>query len=272
MRLPDAPLLEVVFELRWDVVVDEPQRGPVRFGYDPGFAPFRAKFDELMAAKGYRFAEVMGEPGPTVAHAITKRYRLASDQPFPLVQIGHGIFACNFSTDYDWDSFWTFAAEMLRLVMQAYPRSDLSQLAPNRLELRYIDIFDSELLGHASFGRFLSENTKINYKSLDFLNSNLFTGNETGHFFLRRDIARAEVGWFQMEAASAEHSGKASVIATSRVVKEDQFADASWRGDLGKATTQWLEAAHDVTSRFFKEFVSDELMRKFERDGAAAGT
>ena len=84
MRLPDAPLLEVVLELRWDVVVTDVSRVPIRFGYDPGFMPFQSAFDVIMSSRGFKSHQMMAEPGPTVPYAIVKRYRLADDQPFPL--------------------------------------------------------------------------------------------------------------------------------------------------------------------------------------------
>jgi uncharacterized protein (TIGR04255 family) len=173
------------------VVVTDGARVPIRFGYDPGFMHFQSAFDGIMSSRGFKSHQMVAEPGPTVPHAIVKRYRLADNQPFPLVQIGHGIFACNFSTDYEWANFRQFAESLLQSLEKAYAKSALCPLNPARLELRYIDIFDAELMGHTSFGRFLKEDTKFDYEGLPFLNSNLFTGDESGQILLRRNIAAA---------------------------------------------------------------------------------
>ena len=73
------------------------------FGYDPGFAVFSQQFGQLMDASGYKAVERVSPPGPSFVHQIVYRYR--KEQAFPLAQIGHGIFACNVSTDYEWDAF-----------------------------------------------------------------------------------------------------------------------------------------------------------------------
>lgn len=263
MRLPDAPLLEVVFELRWDVPITGPAAPDAPFGYDPGFLDFHKAYDAAISKEGFTSSEVIAMPGPTFAHAVVKRYRRAGDQPFPLVQIGHGIFACNLSTEYEWSEFEKFALRHLSIAAQCYPLK--GRMKPIRAELRYVDIFNADLIKHNSIERFLQIDTKIKYKGFDFLSSGRFTGDDLGLVRLRRDLAKPGIGWFQMELGSANAGGTKGMLLNSRVVKEAGFDEAVWREDIKGTVGHWLRDAHDVTSEFFKAFVSDKLMRAFTK-------
>lgn len=262
MRLPDAPLLEVVFELRWDIPITGHAAPDAPFGYDPGFLDFHEAFDAAMGGGGFTSSEVIAMPGPTFAHAVVKRYRRGGDQPFPLVQIGHGVFACNFSTEYDWPEFEKFALNYLSIALASYPQK--GGIKPIRAELRYVDIFNIDLIKHNSIERFLKEDSKLKYGGFNFLSSEHFTGDDLGLLRLRRNMAKPKTGWFQMELGSADAAGAKGVLLNSRVVKETEFDDA-WRDDINAATAKWLSDAHEVTSEFFKAFVSDKLMRAFAK-------
>jgi uncharacterized protein (TIGR04255 family) len=179
------------------------------------------------------------------------------------VQIGHGIFACNFSTDYDWPDFEAFVVEQMHRLQAAHPKSELALLQPVRIELRYVDIFNCELLNHNSFTRFLWRDTKTRFEGLEFLQGNRFAGDDAGMLRLRRGLADPELGWFQLETASAQSDGAPAIILTSRVTKE--MEPAEWSADPISKSKVWLAAAHSVTSDFFRSFVGDELMAKFKQ-------
>jgi uncharacterized protein (TIGR04255 family) len=260
VRLPDAPLLEVVFELRWKVAISD-DSSPAPFGYDPGFDQLKKNFDEALSKEGYARQEQITQPGPTVVYAVAKRYR-KEDEAFPLIQIGHGLFACNYSTDYDWGDFESFCKHQLGNLIASYPVTAITELKPSRVELRYIDIFNSDLLKHSSFMRFLNENSQIDFDGFPFLSSAKFSGDDSGLIRMRRDLADPSSGWFQFDAASAKNEEDKAVLLTSRVVKEAAF-DELWQNNLQDAAALWLGQAHSVTSEFFKSFVSADLMKSF---------
>ena len=267
MRLPNAPLVEVCFELRWDVSRTGPigPAGAAQFGYDPGFRPLDSAFDVLMKKAGYTSLEVTMPPGPVFIWSPVKRYRKGDGSPFPLVQIGHGIFAFNSSTEYDWLVFKEQALQNLTWLKEAYPNGKDLVLRPVRAELKYIDSFDKTLLGHNSFSRFLRDNTKINYNGFNFIESDVFSGEDKGRFRITKGLSNPEVGFLDFDVGTGESNSGMGVLLSSSVIKEQDFGESTWVDNTVSAAEKWLEAAHAVTSPFFRSFVGPDLMDQFNQ-------
>ena len=261
MRLPSAPLLEVVFELRWQVH----STGDV-FGYDPGFAAFSKSFEQAMNASGYKAHERVASPGPSFVHRIVNRYR--KQEPFPLVQIGHGIFACNVSTEYEWTDFRKMIAQGVQDVLKCYPHTAVTPLVPSLFELRYVDVFNEELVGDQSWQNFLAKCSKMKFTTLPYLESVTVPGADRVNFGLRQDLKDADLGHFELQIANGISSGKPSILMTSKVIKA-KFGDAAPAlASLEALVPKWADAAHTVNSEFFKAFVDDALMAKFKEKKA----
>jgi uncharacterized protein (TIGR04255 family) len=144
-RLPKAPLAEVVFELRWALQSD-PASPPI-LRTDPGLVPLLNGFTNRIKKAGYTVYNDMSPPSQTGAYGVARRFYLSADKPFPIMQIGPGIFASNASSLYEWKSFKAQINQGLRQLLKSYPQLGFFSFAPNYLELRYIDVFDKSLLG-----------------------------------------------------------------------------------------------------------------------------
>lgn len=255
MQLPKAPLLEVIFELRWKVV----STGNL-FGYDPGFVPFADAFTKTMTETGFTTHEAVAQPGPPIAHQVAFRYR--KEEVFPLKQIGHGIFACNTSTGYEWEDFKAMIGQSIRDVVACYPRSDVTPLVPSVLELRYVDVFNEELLGNVSWQDFIAKATNMRFETLKFLEDVADTGTDRGNLGLQLDLKDKNLGRFELQIAN-RRGDKPSILVTSKVTKRG-FGDAPpARDGLEAFALKWAEDAHEISSKFFQSFVSAPLMAKF---------
>lgn len=265
MRLPNAPLTEVIFELHWQVIKTGLLEGLVNFGYDPGFAAFESAFTTVMDSVGYTAREVVAQPGPTFANKVVTRFRKGDGQPYPIIQIGHGILACNVSTDYEWTDFKAFCLEALEHVLACYPTSPEMPFRPSRIELKYTDIFNESLLKHWSITKFLNSNSKLSYDGLGFLDSEVFAGTDEGRMVFQRSIADAEIGRFLFELGSAKTDIERNIMLRSQVVKDADFA-SDWTESTSDRVADWLSQAHDITSKFFSSFISDDLMELFKEN------
>jgi hypothetical protein len=65
---------------------------------------------------------MLGPQDVLLGYAIARRYYLAKDQDFPLMQMGPGIFASNQSSDYVWPSFKKQVLNGTQAVLASYPR------------------------------------------------------------------------------------------------------------------------------------------------------
>ncbi len=156
-RLPNAPLVEVVFELRWKL-----QPGPedqAVLNSDPGLIPLLDAFTSNMKKAKFGFVREMSHPLQTGPYGVVRRYFRDSETPYPLMQVGVGIRAANASSQYTWLSFKEQVLFAVRTLISSYPKMDFFLLSPNHLELRYMDVFDKTVTDGADFFNFLNKDT-----------------------------------------------------------------------------------------------------------------
>jgi uncharacterized protein (TIGR04255 family) len=262
--LPNAPLAEVVFELRWDL-----QAGPTGqpiLQSDPGLLPLMEAFALGVKKIGYRASKDMSHPLQTGPYGVAKRFYKADDKPFPIMQIGPGIFATNESSNYEFTAFKKQIISGASLVLKSYPKLSFFPLRPRHLELRYIDVFDKKLLGKAAFFDFLNKGTtlKIELPPM-FADRQVFDADPSGRLNFRTKLKRRKDSVLIIDFGSATNPNKEDMLRLeTKVVSVDSgvpnaaSADGFLR-ELGK----WLEFAHGVTSPLFQELITDAVMAKF---------
>jgi uncharacterized protein (TIGR04255 family) len=258
VRLPNAPLVEVIFELRWQVVKTE--AGPIAFGYDPGFVPLAGAFQKAISEAGFKIQERVAPPGPPVVHQIVFRYR--QKDAFPLIQLGHGILACNLSTEYEWTEFRKLIAESVNRFLNCYPDTPITPLNPCHLELRYVDVFNEAMLGHTSWKAFITKSTNVGFRSLKYLDNVTIEGRDRGSINLQYDLKDEALGRFEVQIANGEAAGSSVILMNSKVVKTN--FQVIQRASLHDFLLKWADGAHDVTHNFFEACIDDSLMTKFQ--------
>lgn len=253
--------------MKWPVI-REVETEP--FGYDPAYQVFSEKFSEYAARNGYRSRQLMSRNVMPVANNIVERFRKSESQQFPLLQIGHGIFTCNMGPEYDWQTFRSLIIEWLKICLDSYPNTVISRIIPNYLELRYIDSFDYNLLGHSSVERFIEERTNISYSGLDFLKSEKFSGEGKDRLYFRRLVTEEKNSSFEVDIVSGRGNDMTTVLMTNKVI--GNFPQ-SYLGKSEKAIVnrveKWIEMAHSLTHEFFESFVTPELIDRFKGDDDA---
>ena len=261
-RLPNAPLAEVVFELRWALV--GPSELPLQLHTDPGFLPALDAFSSEAAKLGFSTKQDMSSGPQIVAHAIARRFYVGAEQPFPLLQLGPGIFASNQSSDYDWPSFKQQTIKGVRALLNAYPVLPSYPLTPTHLELRYIDVFDRSLLATTDFIKFTRLGTNLEINLPEFFESEIFEPSLSGRFVCRVPVRGQKATLFSVDLASASRKKDDIVRLESKVVSIGEgVPSAKAHPPFLKALDRWLEDAHNVTSPFFQKFVTEKLMSRF---------
>ena len=113
MKLPNAPLLEVIFELRW--ALEGAENLPVQLRQDPAYPLLAYEFTEKAKLHGFvHRREIEGFPTGPLGHKVHYRYNENENAPFPIWQIGPGVFAYNESTEYEWKSYRVALRRALR--------------------------------------------------------------------------------------------------------------------------------------------------------------
>jgi uncharacterized protein (TIGR04255 family) len=260
-QLPSAPLSEVVFELRWQL-----QPGPFML-FDPLLMPLLASFSAAMERTGFSSIQDVVHPQQAGSYGVARRFRKSTESPYPLMQIGPGIFAANESAQYTWKSYKQQVLDGAKALFASYPASLGFPLHPNYLELRYVDVFDNAVLEHTSLFDFIETATSLHVKlPNELINPKLFWGDATGRFALQRALRGKKDTNFSIDIVPGQTTDtKKNVIQlTSKVMSTGVGVPVvtntrAFLVQLGR----WLEFAHSVTSPFFKEFILADVKRKF---------
>ncbi len=258
-KLSKAPLIEIIFELRWGP--GEPGQGPVNLSPDR-WSPeersyFPAEFRNGARKQGLEYVEDIGPPIP-IPSVVAHRFR-PSEGKWPCLQIGLGLFTVNLTNEfYDgWDSFRQAATKGLAVLDGAYP-GGLSALPLFHAELRYLDGFP------------LKEQAP-----LDFMRANLQLALDMPdglleHNALQGPVESPEVG-FMVPVVKPE--GKLLLKLQSGMINGEKglvahTAIRSTRGALpdqnSEALLRWLDQAHEIQHYFFETLVAGSLMETFK--------
>jgi hypothetical protein len=258
IKLPNAPLVEAVFELRWAV-----QPG---LGYaDPGFPYLHHDFTKRIGG-GFPVHRDMGPPDALPApYAIARRFYVAPETEFPLLQIGPGIFAANQSVDYDWPSFKRLIADGIHTLLSSYPKSASFPIRPNYLELRYVDAFDASLVETADLIQFIKAGTTMRLDAPPFF-SQIDAAEVKGRIVLHALVKKWKDTQFILDLGSGSRGGAEDIVRLeTKVVTQAAGVPKMQPSKFLKDLDRWLEFAHGLTSPFFKKFVTDNVMSKFKR-------
>lgn len=265
-RLAKAPLAEVVFELRWGL-----QNGPDNQAVlhaDPGSVPLLEAFTTYMKKAKFGFFRDMSHPLQTGPYGVVRRYFLDPETPYPIMQIGVGIFATNASSQYQYTEFRQQVVSGVSALLSAYPKIDFFPLVPQYLELRYVDVFDQSVMDGASFFTFLNSETALKLGLPPMLSGpNQVTTKPAGRIVYEAELRGWKGSRVVVDIASAAQgaAGEAAIrmITTVRTLASGVplvKGKLSYPGKVAK----WLDFAHGVTSPLFKEIISDRVMQKFE--------
>jgi len=264
-RLPNAPLVEVVFEMRW--ALQGAPGLPSVFHADPGFLQTQEAFTAKAAKMGFASRRDM-QPGPELpgGYTISRRFYRAADHEFPLLQIGPGVYAANQSTDYEWPSFRKQVLQGLRAVLDSYPDLPSFPMRPVHLELRYVDAFDEALAGTSDLLQFLNAATHISLTLPNFVNSSqIFRSAIGGRIMLSRPLKARKQSVFALDIGSGSRQEAKIIRLESKIVtREGGVPKLTTAAPFLREVKKWLQFANGITSPFFRELIRSEVMAKFQ--------
>lgn len=264
-RLPNAPLAEAVFEMRWALAGDPTQ--PL-FRIDPGFLPLVSSFTAGANKVGFSSFQDMAQPHEIAGGGIFRRFYKGVDQPFPIWQIGPGIYASNQSADYIWPTFKQQAVAGFELLTKSYPKLEDYPLKIEQMELKYIDAFDRSLADTMDIIDFIQSATTWPIDLPKFIkNRRSAFGDIDGRIILSSRLQDFEASDFSFDLASAQKNGETVFRMEIKIVSRAAFDVKNKKVSFKKAS-DWLEQARNITSPFFKSFINDETMRKFGHQNA----
>lgn len=266
-KLPNAPLAEAVFELRWKLFGDEGTPPPLL--RDPGYFGCVDSLIERAKSIGFREHKITAR-GPVSAHSVERRFHRSEGESFPVLQIGPGIFAVNESSGYAWDSFRELCLSAVELLVSCYPKMSTFPFVPFQVQLRYIDAFKNDPSPTDGLIGFLNQSTNIEIKLPDFLRGSQFGPIGDTQLHIAFPVKSVKDTRFVVTLSKGTVSGVERFVMQSSVTTTVQPAFLGKDSQSArKAIDEWIDEAHEIASPFFKAFAKESLMRQFRENPSA---
>jgi len=246
IELNNPPLIEAIFELRWNL--QETEQGIKK---DPNYKLLVGRIFEKVKTQ-YPYYEQLptaNMPDEIAGYIIQHRFRKNKDE-WPLIQIGPGIITLNDTEKYLWVNFREKISYLIETLYDTYPDAE-ANLAVDGLLLRYIDAVRFDFENDDIFA-FLKENFKTEIN----LYQELFEDKEINKFPTGIDL--------RFSFDSEKPIGKVNLrFARGRKKEEDALIWETIVQSIPENTPNnkneiavWTNDAHDITKDWFCKFIS----------------
>jgi uncharacterized protein (TIGR04255 family) len=240
-KLPKAPLVEIVLELRWQII-NKPDLSKVQYLYGDLYSELKHKYP-------FRESTVPTEiPIDILINQPVHRYRSAPND-YPLVQVGPGIITLNtIDSKYYWETFSEWAEELLNSFLKVYPLEINDKFTPSVL---FIDFFPFDF-EKDDIHKFINEKFNITLGQ-SFLDSSKFPTNLNLGFYYKLPIGDLSI-IFQSGKSTSQQDG---IVLQTRINGNPLNSNKAEISD-------WINKSHEICSDLFKKLTEGDLYESFK--------
>lgn len=252
--LLNPPLVEAIFEVRWELESD-PQTGRLK---DPSYPMMYGRLYERLKQE---FPIVEDLPSVQVhpeANPFVVRHRIRKEKNgWPLIQVGPGVATLNVAKEYGWQEFQRLSMRLVEAIGELYPKG-AKPLNFIKSELRYINAVPFDPKSDSPF-TFLQEKLHLKVEAP----SDLFSGGEVGTQPLGMGLNLAfpvgrPVGNLLLSINLGEANEKPAYLfqillhSLGETAPQDQ-----------ESFEAWTSQAHEVAEMTFISLCKGPLMQRF---------
>jgi uncharacterized protein (TIGR04255 family) len=245
IKLPKAPLQEVIFEVKWDLDIN-PQANQL---YDSGI---EAAVGQLKSAVKDHFPVFKRRypidfPVQMLNYQVIYQY-WKSEQIWPVLQLGPGIFSIN-DTDkeYTWSgTFFPLLKKSLSWLEDSYEKH-LNYISSS---LRYIDIIKIKDYNFTNWKDFVSNNLNFSFQN------NFNTRGDLKLFQFSQVFDIGDSTDLQVIISNGRDAENNEILIWENNIISNQKLDIT-------ELIKWVESAHRSTSELFIELCSKDLYDSF---------
>jgi uncharacterized protein (TIGR04255 family) len=240
-KLSKAPLIEVVLELKWDMLNKE-DLNDSQYLYGDIYSSLKHK---------YPFRENIlpfDVPIEVLINKPVHRFR-TNEGGYPLIQVGPGIVTLNtIDEEYEWEEFSNSYEELLRAFHNAFQKFENKKFSPSIL---YLDFFPFNFDDNDVY-KFVNENFSVNLEQ-SFIVTESYPKDINLGFNYKIDLGTLNVS-FQK---GNNQQGQEGIILQTRI---DGYAV---NPEIEKITL-WYNKAHTIISDLFKKMTYGKLYESFK--------
>lgn len=256
--LKNKPLIEAIFDLRWDLA--EGRKPGLKV--DKGFRIFTGRYYDRVKDQYTHFQELPISDVPETMVPYAPRHQFwTAEHRWPVTQIGPGILTVNETDGYLWDTFRPRLIDSYNALFESYPR-EIADLRLNQIELRYIDsvAFDPDV-SKTPVLRFIRESLRTNIAVDPILFSH--DPNEADSpLGVTLSLTYRTTKPKGVVALSLGNGSKADVPSIIWETKVTSTGEGVPRGL--EDFKVWLDEAHGVSDKWFFALVRGQLLETFE--------
>jgi uncharacterized protein (TIGR04255 family) len=250
-NLPNKPLVEALFELRWET--NEVASG---IGEDPGWANLPFKFYSRIQPSYPEPVELPAAqiPEGLATYAVRYQFRKAINE-WPLVQIGPGIMTVNDTVGY---SVWGNFSPLIQEALSALKSSYNGEVRPAKAELRYIN--SSRLDPGMTAPEFLARYLHTTVQTVPGVSPEGVASTGPSHLNVHMLFPMTKpVGDALLSFANGGAKDDPTVVWQLAV----RSTDTAVPRDLERFGG-WLDEAHAIIDKWFVRLTEGELIAKFK--------
>lgn len=240
-KLNNAPLLEVILEVRWEIETSEE-----KIVYDPGFELAQGVFASKISQELPYYKRIGPAVSPPAYKAVHQFWK--AEREWPVVQLGPGIMTVNdIGTNYEWDA--SFKPLVIR-ALQALNISYKANIRYNFFLLRYINAL--AVPKEVNFYSFVEDVLQIRIeKRFDFQGTfDDFAFSETYSLPNESEINLAANSGVNIATQQQALIWQLSVIKNAALGFEE--------------INSWIEESHVHTSSLFRKIISQKYYDSFK--------
>lgn len=242
-NLPNAPLIEVILELRWQIT-NKSDLAKIQYLYGDIYNELKNKYP-------YReIVQPIELPSELVLNSPVHRYR-ASLNSFPLIQLGPGLMTLNMDkVTYSWDIFLENTNELINSFLKIFPFQNQETITPSLLFLDFFKFNYEEL----DVYDFLNDKFNINFSQSFLPKASNPTNLNLGFYYI------TEMGELMLTFNRGKNLEQDDgILVQTRINGQSSIAEI-------EQLTQWIEKAHNFCSDIFKRLTEGELYESFNKE------
>ncbi|WP_395076487.1 TIGR04255 family protein [Flavobacterium sp.] len=240
-KLPKAPLIEVVLELKWEILNKE-DINELQYLHGDLYSKLNDKYPFRENILPYDI------PLDILANQPVYRFR-SSENGYPLVQLGPGIITLNTTDEYyEWGKFSNLSVMLFEKFSQVYSKFNLKKYSPSLL---YLDFFPFDFEKNNVY-EFINNNFSIVINQ-SFLENK---GNpKQVNFSFDYQLENDDLSVVFQKGINSQ--GIDGIILQSRINGGLIGADL-------KLINDWVNSAHETVSEIFKKITEGRLYESFK--------
>lgn len=249
-KLSNAPLQEVIFEIRWALMPGK-QTGQI---IDEGFELASGRLSTIVEKQFPYYKRIIPQdiPDQLMHYQVVHQY-WAGENKWPVVQLGPGIFTINCTDEsYEWNvGFRKLIENAVKWLEQSYKQSLNIQFA----SLRYIDaikVDDYGGIGDGGWQTFIKTHFNFEY------DNQFDTRGRQKQVQIHQTFELEDGSDLQLQIADGLRNNEKALIWQTAILKKDSFhADKLF---------SWADYAHGIAHDLFKEMIKPDLYASFSRE------